>query len=189
MFSANPHPSKPAGTRFTIRKSESFLEVHPPRLESLSFAERIREGAIPFKVRLLITVALFAAVLLIQALTYSWLWWTPLLKLIAFLLGLVVWLTTPSRHTHLYFYAQQNRFKICWRSLESKARPDKIIASGFISDIQSVTVSHHLQGQNGIVQSIIIHAKETYFLDWSLTTEESLWITHEIQCWLATQKQ
>ncbi|MBD2465024.1 hypothetical protein H6G89_28875 [Oscillatoria sp. FACHB-1407] len=189
MFSTNPHPSRPAGTRFTIRKSERALEIHPPRPETLSFEQRLWRGAVPFKTRFYHSFTLVALMLVIQALLYPWFWWAPLILLGILSPAMLIWLMTPAKSTHLYLNAYQGWFKICRRSLESSTHPDQIIASELIADLQSVTASQHSRGRYGATRSVTLHAKQTYFLDWSLTAEESLWIVGEIQSWLEVQKQ
>lgn len=187
MVSANYPPPKPAGTHFVIQRTDSFLSVRP-QPELLNFEQRLRRLALPFKTRLLVTVIVVLMTLLIQVLIFSYLPWVLIIMLGVYSPILLIWLFTSARSIHLYFYGRQNQFKICQCSLESGDRPDKILLNGLISEIQYVVASQHSHGRWGATQGITIHTSQPHPIDWQLTQAESMWIVHEIQSWLASQR-
>lgn len=188
MFSANAPPPKPVNTHFVIQKSESALAIYP-RPELLNLGQRLGKGLLRFKTRLLVSLTLVLVVLLLQLVSFSRFPWVLLGLLGGCSPAILIWLLTPATSIHLYLYREQNQFKICQRSLESKTRPDKILSSGLISEIQYLSPSWHTRGRFGASQGITIHASQTHSIDWSLTQAESLWIVYEIQSWLTSQKE
>lgn len=187
MVFPKPQPSKPTDTGFTIRSTETTLEIHPPE----PGFKRQPRGKVPLALLLLMLLGVTVVVIRwIQLLITAGFWWLFLLPLGYGLLGSLPFLEQKqrlSKPTHLYFDARQRRFKIVQRSL--KSNEEKMSASGLISDIQNVTASLHDQGRYGAYRSITIHAKQPLFIDWRLTSEEAFWIIHEIQLWLSSQQE
>lgn len=181
-------PRQPAYTKFVIRKSKDYLEIHPPTAKNFTLKEKFANGFFTLKIRLLIALLLVVLMSLILWISYVLIGFNPLFIFsVAVLICMLPWIFTFSTIKYLYFNAREDRFEIRLRSIEAKSRHEKLQSWGKISDIQYVVVSEQYQGGYFISRSLLIQTQRPYIVDWKWTKAESNWIAHEIQDWLSLQ--